>query len=234
MRHDAWIFESCGRDFPPSREEFGDSFRIESASTFRRRWRIVRALILFAALLLSGKTSGELCAQASTPASSHATTAVLFDFQRPLPEPFWEALQGELDRNAASAWPEQPMRWMERQQFQKGMEFPEVIQVRLQGHCNADLTTDWQFAEGPLGWVYMTDGEIQPIAYVNCDRIGQTLERELRGANSRVRQEKFARAISRVVAHELTHIFTQSAHHGPRGLQRAYLTAGELTNDRML
>jgi len=139
-----------------------------------------------------------------------------------------------LDRNAAPAWPERPMIWMKRQQLQKSMEYPDVVQVRLRGHCQAEVTTDWQFADGPLGWVYMTKEGIQPIAYVNCDRIGQTLEREFRGMSFRERQRKFARAISRVVAHELTHIFTQRAKHSSGGLQRAYLTAGELTKEGLL
>jgi len=101
--------------------------------------------------------------------------------------------------------------------------------VKLQGHCNAELTTSWGYSDGPLAWVYKIGGEIQPVVYVNCDRIGQTLERELRGASSAERKQKFVRAISRVVAHELTHVFTQSARHSANGLQRARLTPFELT-----
>ena len=126
------------------------------------------------------------------------------------------------------------MFWMKREEFYKGMEFPEVVQVRVQGRCTADATTDWRFAEGPLGWVRMVDGEIQPIVYVNCDRIGKTLERELHGANPKERRQKFARAISHVVAHELTHIFQQSARHSSSGVQRARLTSVELTKEGAL
>jgi len=196
----------------------------------------MRALILFAALVLPGTTSSGMPKQSSTEASSHPTTAVLFDFSKPVPASFWEVLNSELDRNTAPVWSERSMTWMKREQFQKGMEYPEVVQVRLRGHCNADLPASRQFAGGPLGWVYLytVNGEIQPIAYLNCDEIAQTLERELRGAASRERQQKFARAISRVVAHELNHIFLQSAKHSPSGLQRAYLTAGELTTNKEL
>ena len=116
-----------------------------------------------------------------------AATGVLFDFSKPVSEAFWQTLQEELDRTAAQAWPDHSLQWMKREEFHGGMEYPEIIQVRLQGHCKADLTTDWQFADGPLGWVYMTGGEIQPVVYVNCDRIGQTLEHELRGANCKER-----------------------------------------------
>ena len=236
MRHGTWLFEGCERDFPRSRKKFGDSPRIEPANTLRATWRIMRALFLFAAFLLSGKTLGEFPAEASAPAYGDTTTAVLFDFSRPVPEPFWGTLQDELDRNAAPVSPERSIRWIKRQQFQKGMEFPEVVQVRLRGHCNADMPTGEQSASGPLGWVYLYtgDGEIQPIAYVDCDRIAQTLERELRGTSSKERQQKLARAIARVVAHELMHIFTQSTRHSPRGLQRAYLSSRELTNEGLL
>jgi len=190
----------------------------------------MRALLLFAALFLFGRNLNAAPAHQSSP----ATTAVLFDFSRPVPEPFWEDLKGELEQNTAPVWPERSITWMKRQQFQKGMEYSEVVQVRLQGRCKADLTIDRQFAEGPLGWVYMFGGEIQPVVYVNCDRIGQTLERDLRGMNSRERQQKFVRAISHVVGHELTHIFLQSAKHSSSGLQRAYLTPRELVKEGLI
>ena len=216
-----------------SGKKFDDSSRIEPPAALRAGWGIMRALILFVALLFSTKTLSGMPKQASA-ADSPATTAVLFDFSRSVPEPFWVALKGELEQNTASVWPERSMTWMKRQQLQKGMEYPEVVQVRLRGHCNADLPTGRQLTGRPLGWVYMytIDGEIQPIAYVDCDQIAQTLERELRGTSSRDHQQKFARAISRVVAHELTHIFQQSAKHSPSGLQRAYLTPGELTTSK--
>jgi hypothetical protein len=234
MRNDAWLFESCKRDLSPSRKKFDDSVRIEADSPVCAKWRIMRALFLFTALLFTGKASSGTPPQTISAGSPNATTAVLFEFQGPVSEPVWEELKNELDRNAAPAWPDRPMIWMKRQQFQKNMEYPDVVQVRLRGHCQAELTADWQFSEGPLGWVYMTKEGIQPIAYVNCDRIGQTLERELRGMSFRERQQKFARAISRVVAHELTHIFTQRAKHSSGGLERAYLSAGELTKEGSL
>jgi len=234
MRNNARLFESYKQDPSACRKKFDDSARIETGSPVCAKWRIMRALILFMALLFTGEVSSGMPAPASSPASSDRTTAVLFEFQEPVSEPVWEGLKNELDRNAAPAWPERPMIWMKRQQFQKTMEYPDVVQVRLRGHCKAELTADWQFSEGPLGWVYMTKDGIQPIAYVNCDRIGQTLEREFRGMSFRERQHKFARAISRVVGHELTHIFTQRAKHSSGGLQRAYLSAGELAKEGLL
>ena len=224
MGHSTWLRSGIGRTNSLPGKKFDDSGRIEAGLRCWAKWRMMRALFMFAALLFSGG------AWASTPAdSSPGTTAVLFEFQRPVSEAYWEELKGQLEQNATPVWPEREMRWMKREEFRSGMEFPEVVQVRLQGHCKAELTTSWRYSEGALGWVYKIGDEVQPIVYVNCDRIGQTLERELRGANSTERKQKFVRAISRVVAHELTHIFTQSAKHSPSGLQRAWLTPVELT-----
>jgi len=182
------------------------------------------ALFICAGLLFSGS------AWASTPAdSSTTTTAVLFEFQGTVPEGYWNQLKSEFEQNVAPIRPEREMRWMRREEFRAGMEFPEVVQVRLQGNCKGEFTLGRQYTEGPLGWAYKINGEIQPIAYVNCDRVAQALERELRGANLVERRQKFLRAISRVVEHELTHIFTQSTKHSESGLQKARLTPVELT-----
>src|SRR2546430_16458565 len=99
MRSNAWLFESCGRDHSPARKKFDDSARIETGSPVCAKWRIMRALILFMALLFTGEASSGMPAQASAPASSDRTTAVLFEVQEPGAEPNWGELKNELDRN---------------------------------------------------------------------------------------------------------------------------------------
>lgn len=221
------------------RKKFGSSTRIEDGSSHRTEWRMRALFLLFLFVILLG--GGTLSAAPRHPASgkaarevgSEATTAVLFEFAKPVPDAFWETLKGELDANAAPVWPERSAIWMKRDEFRQGMEYPEIVQVRLLGHCGEPSVTG-RFGEGPLGWAKVTDGEIQPVAYVNCDRIAQTLESELRGANGKERRQKFARAVARVVGHELTHIFQQNRKHSASGLQKAYLTAGELTKEGFL
>lgn len=233
------------------RTEFGDSRRMEGEVPRRSEWLVmlpyVRAPFFWFAALLALLCGGIASAAPTDPpsrasrenppardVSRQAATAVLFEFARPVPEPFWNELKGELDQNAAPEWPERSLVWMKRREFQRGMEYPEVVQVRLKGRCSGEAAVARESGEGPLGWAYVVDGEIQPVAYVNCDRIAQTLERELRGASLKERREKFARAVSRVVAHELTHIFQQSRKHNRSGLEKAYLTAGALTKEGAL
>src|SRR5262249_5182915 len=115
---------------------FDECRRIEASLRCCAKWRFMRALLICAALLFGGD------AWASTPAdSSPGTTAVLFEFQGAVPEAYWQGLQSELEQNAGPIWPEREMRWMKREEFHSGMEFPEVLQVRMQGHCKAELTT---------------------------------------------------------------------------------------------
>jgi hypothetical protein len=217
------------------REKFDVFTRIECSTALWQKWRTMRALFLFLGLLFcSGTLDAKPRPAVLSPSVLPAPTAVLFEFSRPVSEPFWEELKNALDQNATRISPEHSMTWMKRKEFRDGMEYPEVVQVRLRGHCNADLRADWLYADGPLGWVYLIGGEIQPVAYVDCDRIGQTLEHQIRGRNAKERQREFARAVSRVVAHELTHIFQQSQRHTSSGLQRAYLTAVELTKEGAL
>ena len=218
----------CGR------KEFDDCARIEGSTAHWQEWRMMRASFLFAGLFAGLLFCGGALEAKPRASVAPTPTAVLFEFSRPVSEPFWEELKGQLDQNATPVSPEHSMAWMKRQQFRDGMEYPEVVQVRLRGHCNADLRADWQYADGPLGWVYMSGEEIQAVAYVDCDRIGQTLERQIRGKSQKERQREFARAVSRVVAHELAHIFQQSRKHSSSGLQRACLTAAELTKEGAL
>src|SRR5262249_15903103 len=151
----------------------------EAAAPHGTKWPVmlcVRALLLVAILSCGGiasaapgRPSGASSGNArSRDVSTQAATAVLFEFARPVPGPFWDALQGELDQTAAPDWPERSLVWMKRQEFQSSMEYRDMVQVQLKGHCTGESAGVREAGEGPLGWVYMIDREIQPVAYVNC------------------------------------------------------------------
>jgi len=57
----------------------------------------------------------------------------------------------------------------------------------------------------------LTDGTILPFVEVDCGRIGAFLGPGLFALSSRAREKVFLRAIARVAAHELYHVFTQKA-----------------------
>lgn len=156
------------------------------------------------------------------------SAAMLLDFSEPLPENNWHILKAELERTEITTLPKESTRWVKREQFFQDMQAGEIFQVHLKGECGAGVDALEHPAPGPLGWVYQVDGRILPFVFVDCDRIAHALWPELRGRTPAERRQKMARAISRVVTHELTHIVTQDPGHLPAGVQKAHLRPDEL------
>jgi len=105
--------------------------------------------------------------------------------------------------------------------------------VQFKGHCDArDLARAVHFAGGALGWTHVSNGRILPFIEVDCDRIGAFLESGLFALPLPVREKAFQRAIARVVAHELYHVFTETTAHGSRGVAKASFSAEELLSDQ--
>ena len=84
---------------------------------------------------------------------------------------------------------------------------------------------------GALGWTHVSDGAILPFSEIDCDRIRQFVQKELLYRKPAEREEIFGRAIARVVAHELYHIFANTHHHGSDGVAKAAYTVQELLSD---
>jgi|SRR5580693_8807911 hypothetical protein len=165
-------------------------------------------------------------------AQEHAPTydtLVIVDFPSLACRAFWPTLKSTLQNSETSRLLPGNVVWMRREEFRAGMEFREGYQVFLRGDCdNVPPSFGQHEPRGPLGWVLLVDHQIQPFVYVDCDRVAQTLARELRGKATSERRQFLARAISRVVAHEMTHIATQSSLHSASGLQKARVTPLDL------
>ena len=139
-----------------------------------------------------------------------------------------QTLKADLERQEIPGLMREGPIWLKQEEYYPGMDFPEIVQVRLEGDCWSGEQHAHSVTPGPLGWVHQVDGRIQPFVFVNCDRITGTLEVELRGKTACERREKLARAISRVITHELIHIGTQDARHRE---QKPYLSSRELAED---
>jgi len=156
-------------------------------------------------------------------------TLVIVDFPAPACAALWPALQSEFEQSKAPELLGGSVVWMTRDQFHEGMEFRLIYEIKLRGDCKLDAPSDNQVATGtPLGWVFMVNGHIQPFVYVDCDRLVQMLYRELRNKPIAECRRILARAISRIIVHEMTHIVTQSPRHAKSGLQRSHVTPYDL------
>jgi hypothetical protein len=156
-------------------------------------------------------------------------TLVIVDFPSPSCSGFWPALKSELERSPRAKLLTGSARWITRDEVQKGMEFTRGYQILLRGDCRmAAPSSSQEQPRGPLGWVLMVNDQIQPFVYVDCDRVAQMLYRDLRAKTTAERRRILARAISRVVVHEMTHIIKQSSLHDASGLQKAHVSSSDL------
>ncbi len=115
----------------------------------------------------------------------------------------------------------------------KGNELSvELAVLTFKGRCDiAGLVPHNAGNPGALGWTHVSDGNILPFSDVDCDRIRTFVQKELLGVRSPDREESFGRALGRVVAHELYHIFANTARHGSCGVGKSAYTVQELLSD---
>ncbi len=110
----------------------------------------------------------------------------------------------------------------------RGVTFSHIISVKLLGRCDVLPQTNRPELTGPLGWVLLVSGKIQPYVSIDCTRIAQVLRPAVAGLNKEDRRYAMMQAIAHVLIHEWIHIATQSDVHGRRGIMQAYLSANQL------
>ena len=114
----------------------------------------------------------------------------------------------------------------------KGSEvFSELAVAKFQGNCDPSGLSPAHSDPGALAWSHVSDGEVLPFTDVDCDRIWEFLRRNLAGLEIKNREKVFGRAMGRVLAHELYHIFARAQAHGSRDVDRPAYTVSMLVAD---
>ena len=104
------------------------------------------------------------------------------------------------------------------------------IVVHLMGRCDQPRQASSPLSRhAPLGWVYESEGQIQPFVFVDCSRIAQELDPLALGMGDGFRAYAMDTAIARVLLHEWIHISLQTAEHTEHGIRRPQLSARDLT-----
>jgi hypothetical protein len=80
-----------------------------------------------------------------------------------------------------------------------------------------------------LGFTHVTDGEILPFCEVDSSRVLELIAKTLSDKPRFVREHMLARALGRVVAHELYHAVARTTAHSRTGLAKPTLSPEELT-----
>lgn len=163
-------------------------------------------------------------------------TAIVFTADPRVSDALWEPLYAAIQLGVSEHAAEfrrlgitsQP-HLMRRLDFAVGEEFPLVLQVRLEGRCDVPVQAQHFIRPGPLGWVLLVNGEIQPFIYIDCTRLAQVLNPITLGENAAVRQRLMNSAIANILLHEWIHVASQSSRHSRHGLMQEQLSSRELT-----
>ncbi len=107
----------------------------------------------------------------------------------------------------------------------------ELAVINFKGHCETDGLFPSRFSPGALGWTHVSDGTILPFADIDCDRIRGFVQKDLQTMPSARRPATMGRALARVLAHELYHIFAETSRHGTCGLAKEAFTIQELLGE---
>jgi len=107
----------------------------------------------------------------------------------------------------------------------------ELAVITFKGRCDISSLGVRSIQPGALGWTHVSDGNILPFSDVDCDRIRGFIQGALQMISKEDREEAFGRAVGRVLAHELYHIFANSQKHGSCGVTKESYTVQDLMSD---
>jgi hypothetical protein len=155
--------------------------------------------------------------------------ALYTSFQQAVPATVLQALHDELDGLLEPSMLH--LEWRPLSGVSGSEIASELAVVKFMGRCDVEGLGMKTGNPGPLGWTHMSDGVILPFADVDCDRIRVFVQKELMFRHMPEREEIFGRALARVLAHELFHIFTQTTHHGSDGVGKSAFTVQDLLTD---
>ena len=124
-----------------------------------------------------------------------------------------------------------PLQWWSLDEHPGFGAATELAVITFRGNCNPAYLFSTGSTDGPLGFTNLTDGLVLPFAEVNCDRIRDFLKDDLTHMKLKEREEVFGRAVGRVVAHELFHVFVGTRKHGSSGVAEPAFTQRDLLSD---
>ena len=158
------------------------------------------------------------------------STALYLDFEHSPSTPVLQAMQAEVDGLLGPDGLHFVWQFLPETESKAWLD---LAVVRLSGTCAMLPFATNMEPDSRLGWTHVSDGVVVPFAEIDCDAIRSFLLRDLLQTKPKSRDTVYGRAIGRVVAHELLHIFTRTTAHSDHGVDHPTLTRAELMADRL-
>jgi hypothetical protein len=106
--------------------------------------------------------------------------------------------------------------------------FNDLVVMTFKGSCALDPAPPLYDELGPYAFTRVANGEVQPFGEVDCDRVVSSVKAAMFGDDYSKADLLMGRALGRVVAHELVHMLTKSAHHAHEGVEKSSLSGRQL------
>jgi hypothetical protein len=112
--------------------------------------------------------------------------------------------------------------------------FADLMVVKFHGKCNMDgiqLLFNELGPEGEggvLGSTRTSNGQVLPFSELECGRIRRSIAPLAVGYSSEEREALLGRAMGRVLAHELFHVFADTGKHGHEGVAKTSYSRKDL------
>ncbi len=178
----------------------------------------VYGLALAAAPMLAG--------QPKAPPTPMAPIALYSEFREEPPTAVRTALDSELETIMTPLGLR--FEWRDLHAQEMGEPAVELAVISFKGRCNVSGLVHRAATPGPLGWTHISDGSILPFSDIDCDGIRALLQNDLLAFPAAAREAAYGRALARVLAHELYHIFADTTHHGSCGIGKEAYSARDL------
>jgi hypothetical protein len=130
------------------------------------------------------------------------------------------------------------LRWRSLNDPREGETFSDLMVVKFHGKCNMD-GIQLLFSElgpegegGALGSTRTSDHQVLPFSELECDRIRRSIAPLTLGNSPEERESLLGRAMGRVLAHELFHVFAGTEKHGHEGVAKTSYSRSDLTAER--
>lgn len=164
-----------------------------------------------------------------TRGATFAPITLYTQYEQAPPEGVQEALQAEVESIMAHIGLH--FEWRDLAKTAGHEVSAELAVVSFKGRCDTVGLVGHTKFEGALGWTHVSDGQILPFTDVACDRVREFLQAGLLTFPVEDREEKYGRALGRVLAHELYHIFANTARHGSVGVAKESYSVQDLLSD---
>lgn len=171
-----------------------------------------------------------LCYAGSPPRNLQLAPITLYtQFQKSARQPVLDALRDEVEAILAPGGFR--FEWRELSAAASAGTAVELAVVTFRGACDVTSPLPHGADTRALGFTSITDGEILPFTTVDCDRTRSFLTRALLRLPGAEREMAFGRALGRILAHELYHIFAGTQRHASSGVAKEAYSVSDLMGD---